>query len=172
MSLLLHVFLVHTTTLPSILCAKKLDFQIQLSECDTTVYPNRCLYALSSLPSKLFLLGIVQSCRCSLKGCVCMLTLALSPALGYCILLLVCSQPGAGLHKEEVPEHHCCPVKSQSNPVACLVPEPFFFSSCLFLEDIFWDQLNGSTARNFSPFSLFLFTSIPKKKTWRSTSTA
>lgn len=165
MSLLLHVFLVHTTTLPSILCAKKLDFQIQLSECDTTVYPNRCLYALSSLPSKLFLLGIVQSCRCSLKGCVCMLTLALSPALGYCILLLVCSQPGAGLHKEEVPEHHCCPVKSQSNPVACLVPEPFFFSSCLFLEDIFWDQLNGSTARNFSLFSLFLFTSIPKKKT-------
>lgn len=112
--------------------------------------------------SELFLLGTVQSCRHSL-GCIWMLTLAWSPAFCYCILLLFCSQPGARLHKEEVPKHHCCPVKPQSSVVAWLVPEPFLFSH-LFLEDIFWDQLNSSTARNLlSPFSLFLFTSVPVK---------
>lgn len=84
--------------------------------------------------SKLFLLITIQSCRHSL-GCICMQTLALSPAFRYCVLMLFWSLPGASRHKEEVPKHHCSPVKSSVLP--SLIPEPLFFSY-LFLEDIFW----------------------------------
>lgn len=89
-----------------------------------------CCYHVQS---KLFLLSTTQSCRHSL-GCICMPTLALSPAFWYCVLLLFWSLPGA-IHKEEVPKHPCSSVKS--SVVASLVLEPFFFSH-LFLEDIFW----------------------------------
>lgn len=105
----------------SCLNAKLLFIQIDIFIC--------CYH----VQSKLFLLSTIQSCRHSL-GCICMPTLALSPAFWYCVLLLFCSMPGAS-HKEEVPQHHCSSVKS--SVVASLVPEPFFFSQ-LFLEDIFW----------------------------------